>query len=165
MAGAGASPAWPTAPPLLAGRQAQIFGALAATLRDGVPDVQGIAVVHRGHLAFEFHRSPWSVGSLHDVQSVTKSVLALLFGCAMADGHLRGPQELVAMRLPQLLRVGADTRVQRLRFEHLLTMTAGWPAEQTAQQRSDRDGERRALGRIGARAELVEEQQRALVAL
>lgn len=139
MAGAGASPAWPTAPPLLAGRQAQIFGALAATLRDGVPDVQGIAVVHRGHLAFEFHRPPWSVGSLHDVQSVTKSVLALLFGQAMADGHVRGPDELVALRLPAMLRLNADPRVQRLRFAHLLTMTAGWPPDETAQPGRDDD--------------------------
>ena len=139
MAGAGASPAWPTAPPLLAGRQAQVFGALAATLRDGVPDVQGIAVVHRGHLAFEFHRPPWSVGSLHDVQSVTKSVLALLFGQAMADGHVRGPDELVALRLPAMLRLNADPRVQRLRFAHLLTMTAGWPPDETAQPGRDDD--------------------------
>lgn len=49
------------------------------------------------------------------------------------------------MRLPRLLRVGADTRVQRLRFEHLLTMTAGWPAEQTAQR--DRDDDLRQLAR------------------
>lgn len=49
------------------------------------------------------------------------------------------------MRLPQLLRVGADARVQRLRFEHLLTMTAGWPAEQTAQR--DRDDDLRQLAR------------------
>jgi CubicO group peptidase (beta-lactamase class C family) len=70
---------------------------------------------------------------------VTKSVVALLFGQAQADGHVRGPQELVALRLPQLLRMGADARVQRLRFEHLLTMTAGWPGEQTAQRDRDDD--------------------------
>ena len=139
MAGAGASPAWPIAPPLQAGRHAQVFGALAATLRDGAPDVQGIAVVHRGHLAFEFHRPSWSVGSLHDVQSVTKSVLALLFGQAMADGHVRGPDELVALRLPAMLRLGADARVQRLRFAHLLTMTAGWPSDEIARPGRDDD--------------------------
>ena len=95
--------------------------------------------MHRGHLAFEFHRPPWSVGSLHDVQSVTKSVLALLFGQAMADGHVRGPDELVALRLPAMLRLNADPRVQRLRFAHLLTMTAGWPPDETAQPGRDDD--------------------------
>ena len=91
-----------------------------------MPDVQSVAGLHRGHLAYEFYRAGVAPGSLQDVQSVTKSVLALLFGAAQADGHVRGPGELVALRLPQLLREATDPRAQRVRFAHLLTMTAGW---------------------------------------
>ena len=137
--------AWPAAPAPLAAQHRRAFTGLAARIDQQLPDVQSLAVLHRGHLAFEHYRAGITAATLQDTQSVTKSVLALLFGCAMADGHLRGPQELVAMRLPQLLRVGADARVQRLRFEHLLTMTAGWPAEQTAQR--DRDDDLRQLAR------------------
>ena len=104
-----------------------------------MPDVQSVAVLQRGHLAYEFYRAGVAPGSLQDVQSVTKSVLALLFGQAMADGHVRGPDELVALRLPAMLRLNADPRVQRLRFAHLLTMTAGWPPDETAQPGRDDD--------------------------
>ena len=109
------------------------------------PDVQSVAVLQRGALAFEFYRDGLGADSLQDVQSVTKSVLALLFGCALADGHVRGVHELVAMHLPELLRLGGDARLQRLRFVHLLTMTSGWPGDETA--RRDRDDDLRWLAR------------------
>lgn len=130
---------WPPAPAVLAAQHQRAFSGLPAHIQSQLPDVQSVAVVHRGHLAFEFYRTGLTADTLQDTQSVTKSVLALLFGQAQADGHVRGPQELVALRLPQLLRLGADARVQRLRFEHLLTMTAGWPGEQTAQRDRDDD--------------------------
>ncbi len=128
---------WPAAAPVLAARHRRAFGTLGARIDQHLPDVQSMVVLHRGHLAFEHHRPGVAADGLQDTQSVTKSVLALLFGCALADGHVRGTKELVALRLPQLLRVGADARVRRLRFEHLLSMTAGWPGEQSA--RRDRD--------------------------
>ena len=116
---------------------------LPARIATQRPDVQSVAVVQRGALVFDFLRAGLGADSLQDVQSVTKSVLALLFGCALADGHVRGVDELVALRLPQLLRQGGDERLRRLRFVHLLTMTAGWPGELTA--RRDRDDDLRWL--------------------
>ena len=116
---------------------------LPARIATQRPDVQSVAVVQRGALVFDFLRAGLRADSLQDVQSVTKSVLALLFGCALADGHVRGVDELVALRLPQLLRQGGDERLRRLRFVHLLTMTAGWPGELTA--RRDRDDDLRWL--------------------
>ena len=136
---------WPAPTAGLAAQHQRAFAGLDARIRRQWADVQSVVVVQRGQLAFEFYRAGVAPDTLQDTQSVTKSVLALLFGCALADGHLRGPQELVDMRLHQLLRVGADARVRQLRFEHLLTMTAGWAGEQTA--RRDRDDDLRQLVR------------------
>ena len=137
--------AWPAAPATLAAQHQRAFSALPARIQQQLPDVQSVAVLHRGHLAFEHYRSGVTAHTLQDTQSVTKSVLALLFGQAIADGAVRGVQELVATRLPAMLRQGAGKRVQRLRFEHLLTMTAGWAGEQTA--RRDRDDDLRQIVR------------------
>ena len=136
---------WPAADAVLAARHQRAFAGLARRIGAQLTDVQSVVAVHRGHLAFEYYRSGLSADSLQDTQSVTKSVLALLFGCALADGKLRSTRELVAQRLPELLRIGADPRVQKLRFEHLLTMTAGWAGEQTA--RRDRDDDLRRIAR------------------
>lgn len=128
---------WPLAPARAA------FAGLSARVRDRMPDVQSAVVLHHGRLAFEFYRTGVTADTLQDVQSVTKSVLALLFGQAMADGFVHGPDELVAMRLPAMLRLGHDARLRRLRFAHLLGMTAGWAADETA--RRDRDDDLRQL--------------------
>ena len=128
---------WPVASAVLAAQHRRAFARLDEHIVAQLPDVQSVVTLHRGQLAFEFYRAGLTADSLQDIQSVTKSVLALLFGIAQADGHLRGPQDLVAPRLPQMLRVGADTRVRQLRFEHLLGMTAGWPGDESA--RRDRD--------------------------
>ena len=129
--------AWAVSPPVSARTSLAALDGLSKSLGESWLDVHSVAVVHQGRAIFDFHRPPFTADSLHDVQSVTKSVLSLLFGCALADGHVRGVDELVALRLPALLRLGADTRVQRLRFAHLLSMTAGWPGDETA--RRDRD--------------------------
>ena len=136
---------WPAADPVLAARQQRAFAGLAARIDERLTDVQSVVAVHQGRLAFEYYRSGVGVDTLQDTQSVTKSVLGLLFGCALADGVVRGTNELVAQRLPAMLRVGADARVRELRFEHLLTMTAGWAGDQTAQR--DRDDDLRQIVR------------------
>ena len=133
----------PADDPALAARHPRAFAGLAARIDTQLSDVQSVLVRHRGRLAFDYFRGGIGADTLQDVQSVTKSVLALLFGQAMADGHVRGPDELVALRLPAMLRLATDARVQRLRFAHLLTMTAGWPPDETA--RRDRDDDLRWL--------------------
>jgi len=143
--------AWTVSPSVSAVTAPAALDGLTQPLTERWPDVHSVAVVHQGRAVFDFHRPPFVADSLHDVQSVTKSVLALLFGQAMADGHVRGPNELVALRLPALLRLGFDARVQRLRFAHLLTMTAGWPPDEAA--RRDRDDD---LGQIVRRPFLAE---------
>jgi CubicO group peptidase (beta-lactamase class C family) len=136
---------WPVVSPVLATQHQRAFARLDERIRTQLTDVQSVVVVHRGQLAFEFYRAGLTADSLQDTQSVTKSVLALLFGIAQAGGQLRGPDQLVALRLPEMLRLGADVRVTQLRFAHLLTMTAGWRPDETA--RRDRDDDLRQLVR------------------
>ncbi|HPK34050.1 MAG TPA: serine hydrolase, partial [Ottowia sp.] len=111
-------------------------GQLALDARE-LTDVRSVVVLRQGHLAFEYHRAPWTATSLHDTQSVTKSVLGILTGMALADGTLKRLDQPVAVRLPELARGNPDPRAAQLRFSHLLTMTAGWGGLQTS--RRDRD--------------------------
>ncbi len=143
---AGAPALWPTLgtaqfasqPPLVTrSLAARALAGLAPRIDAEMPDVQSVVVLHRGQTALEYHRAGIAPDTLQDTQSVTKSVLSLLFGIAVAEGRIRSSDSLVAEKLPEMLRLGADPRLQGLRFEHLLTMTAGWPGEQTA--RRDRD--------------------------
>ncbi len=102
-------------------------------------DVRSLRVLHHGQTVYAFDRDGWNAQSLHAVNSVTKSVVSLLFGAALADGRVRSVDGLVAETLPELLRAPLDARVRQLRWAHLLDMTAGWGGDETAQRRRDDD--------------------------
>ncbi|MER7002439.1 serine hydrolase [Dactylosporangium sp. NPDC000555] len=64
-------------------------------------------------------------GTLHDLRSVTKSVTALLYGIALADGRVPGPAEPLLRHFPQYPDLAADPERARLTVEHALTMSLG----------------------------------------
>ena len=154
--GASAAPAAPVAPTTARAPQGDAADGATAAARAALaplvahvereaPDVLSLLALQHGQPVLRYFRAGTAEASLQPVQSVTKSVLSLLFGQALADGRIRRVDGLVAEKLPELLRLGTDARVQRLRFSHLLTMTAGWPADQTA--RRDRDDDLLQLAR------------------
>ncbi|MBO3744730.1 serine hydrolase [Streptosporangiaceae bacterium NEAU-GS5] len=64
-------------------------------------------------------------GTLHDVRSVTKSVVGLLYGMALADGLVPEPAEPLMAQFPEYPDLAADPQRAALTVEHALTMTLG----------------------------------------
>ncbi|MEM6491562.1 MAG: serine hydrolase domain-containing protein [Pseudomonadota bacterium] len=60
-----------------------------------------------------------------NVKSVSKTIHATLAGAAIDRGVLEGPDQPVAPLLRDLIRAGADPRIEALTIDHLLTMRAG----------------------------------------
>ncbi len=108
---------------------APLLAAHQRILRD-LPDVTSLLVARAGRLAFEayFQGGPEDA---RDVQSVTKSVLSLLVGAALGQGHLQGLDQPVLSLLPELAAHVVDDRWTRVTVRHLLTMTSGLPSELT----------------------------------
>ncbi|MDP9794296.1 CubicO group peptidase (beta-lactamase class C family) [Catenuloplanes nepalensis] len=71
-----------------------------------------------GHVVFD-------AGTLHDVRSVTKSVVALLYGIALADGHVPEPSAPLLASFPEYPDLAADPARARLTVAHALTMSLG----------------------------------------
>ena len=84
-------------------------------------NVVGLIVVADGEVVLERYadghdaKTPWTAFS------VTKSVTSLLFGAALADGHLRSLDEPVVGLVPAL----AGTVYEGVTLRHLLQMTSG----------------------------------------
>jgi CubicO group peptidase (beta-lactamase class C family) len=108
---------------------ARVFAGLAARA-ETLADVHGVVVLHRGRLAFEYHRSGYTPDALHPIESVTKSVLSTLVGIALAQGRIASLDQPVLALMPQLADVNDDPRAQRLTLRHLLTMSAGLQASE-----------------------------------
>ncbi|NUT12167.1 MAG: beta-lactamase family protein [Nonomuraea sp.] len=71
-----------------------------------------------GHVVFDRD-------TLHDVRSVTKSVVALLYGVALRDGLVPAPDASLLEQFPEYPDLAADPGRTQLTVEHALTMTLG----------------------------------------
>ena len=93
-------------------------------------------MVRGGKLVYETYRPgedriprplgviPHDAGTLHDVRSVTKSVVSLLIGIALDRGLIAGVDQPALAYLPDYAALRTDDN-QRILLRHLLTMTSG----------------------------------------
>jgi CubicO group peptidase (beta-lactamase class C family) len=64
--------------------------------------------------------------TLHDLRSVTKSILGLLYGIALAHGKVPAPDRQLLEIFPGYADLASDPRHRRLTVAHALTMTLGF---------------------------------------
>jgi CubicO group peptidase (beta-lactamase class C family) len=129
---------WPVAAPDTAGMDATILCGVVGRVRAGeLPNVHGVLVARRGTLVLEEyfagpdeHRGrrlgvvEFGPRTLHDLRSVSKSVVSLLFGIARAEGKIGALDRPVLDHFPEY----ADLRTpekSRIELQHILTMTMG----------------------------------------
>jgi CubicO group peptidase (beta-lactamase class C family) len=62
---------------------------------------------------------------LHDLRSVTKSVVGLLYGIALARGQVPPPEAPLYPNFPEFADLAADPARAGMRVEHALSMTMG----------------------------------------
>lgn len=92
-------------------------GALVLERYDaGEDEVRGIAL---GRVAF-------GPETLHDLRSVTKSILSLLYGIALAQGKVPAPERPLLEALPEYADLATEPRHKKLTVAHALTMTLGF---------------------------------------
>lgn len=63
--------------------------------------------------------------TLHDLRSVTKSVLGLLYGIARAQEKVPPPEQRLLEALPEYAELATDPRYKKLTVANALTMTLG----------------------------------------
>jgi len=112
---------------------------LAAAERDGKVDgLHVLLVSQRGNLVFEHYGQGQDIawgqplgnvvfGSdvLHDLRSVSKSVVGLVYGIALADGKVPPPEAKLYEQFPQYLDLAGQPGRERLTMHHVLSMTLG----------------------------------------
>lgn len=100
---------------------------LAAALDEAgtLPRMRSLLVVREGFLVSEAYFNGATATNLADVRSVTKSVVSLLTGLALSQGHIGSLDETLADHLPDLVDT-LPPAVRGITIRQLLTMTAGF---------------------------------------
>jgi CubicO group peptidase (beta-lactamase class C family) len=103
-----------------------------------VAHLHGLVVRHEGDVVFEWYGEgddhSWGQShgvvtfgreTLHDLRSVTKSVVGLLYGIALGEGLVPGPDAPLLAQFPEYADLVADPDGAGLTVGHVLTMTLG----------------------------------------
>ena len=112
---------------------------LEEVIADGLaPDLHGVVAIRHGEVLLEHYGKgedfAWgdSLGvitfgpeTLHDVRSITKSVVGLVYGIALAEGLVPETHEPLLPHFPEYSDLAADSHRSQLTVEHALTMTLG----------------------------------------
>jgi CubicO group peptidase (beta-lactamase class C family) len=133
----------PVAAPAELGLDPKSLCALDAMLdKETALNVHGILVLRHGRLAFEKYLArkdtPWGkdpgvysydATTLHDLRSISKSVVGLLVGIAIDRGLIKSVEDPIFSYLPAY----ADRKTpqkEAIKISHLLTMTSGLKADE-----------------------------------
>ncbi|HKY95343.1 MAG TPA: serine hydrolase [Kiloniellales bacterium] len=119
------------------------FDELARRLDDGVASgalarLHGVVVLQQGERLFERYwtdedeawgqplgRVAYGPDKLHDLRSVTKSIVGLLYGIALEKELVPPPETPLLEAFPGFEHLADDPRRRRETIEHALTMTMG----------------------------------------
>jgi CubicO group peptidase (beta-lactamase class C family) len=120
---------WPTAGWRTTSPESQGFdssrlveGLLAAT-ESGVP-VHSLMAIRDGYLLLDVNFYPYDRSTVHDLASVTKSVMATLIGIAADQGKLNLDDTMLSF-FPDRTIANRDERKESITVRHLLSMTSG----------------------------------------
>jgi CubicO group peptidase (beta-lactamase class C family) len=112
---------------------------LAAGIESGLlRHLHAVLIGHNGELALETYYNgrdenwgkplgdvAFDAQTLHDLRSVTKSVVSLLYGMALDRGLVPPPEAPLFARFPDYPDLQADTTKAGITIEHALTMSMG----------------------------------------
>lgn len=130
---------WPAASPAEAGFAADLAERLDAGVADGrFANLHAVLVARHGALVAERYypgsdeawgrplgRVDFGPDTLHDLRSVTKSIVSLLYGIARAEGLVPAVEAPLVEQFPDLADLAADPARRRMTVAHALTMQLG----------------------------------------
>lgn len=117
--------AWPQYRPTVPTQAKEVDAAKLALLHSHLTKqqtrIRSLLIVRNSQLQFEYHRVGLDRDTLHEVASVTKSVVGILAGIALDRGQLKSLDQPLTEIFSEL-----DTSAAHIRLRDLLTLSSGF---------------------------------------
>jgi len=117
--------AWRVAAPEEQGMDAALLQQMLDAIDEQNLNIDSVVVVHNGYIVTEKYYRPYKQDYLHDVYSITKSVVSALIGIAIREGYINSVDDLVLDFYPERTFENDDALKRSITLEHLLTMSSG----------------------------------------
>ena len=116
---------WQESDPAEQGMDAVLLKKMFAKIDKQGRNIDSIVVVRNGYIVTEKYYSPYEQDTLHEVYSITKSVVSALIGIAIHQGYINGVDDLVLDYFPERTFQNDNPLKRSITLEHLLTMSSG----------------------------------------
>jgi len=136
-----------------------------------LPNLHAVVAARGGRIFFERYLAGPDAGrgrplgvvrfgpqTLHDMRSVTKSIVGLLYGIALAAGRVPAPEANLLEQFPDYPELADDPARQRMTVRHALTMTLGTDWDETTLPYTDPRNSEIAMDRAADRYRYVLER-------
>lgn len=121
----------PTAVPSQHGLDAAKLEILAGKVTDGAyGSTHSVLVMRNGFLVFERYFGGWGPEDLHEVQSISKSIVSLATGIALDRGEIETLDASIVDFFPELRIANLDDRKRAITIRHALMMSTGTDYEE-----------------------------------
>lgn len=116
----------PLASPEDTGIRREVLDQIDVIIRKRYPRMRSFLLLHKGKLIYERYYGGYSISSLHDLRSATKSFTSVLCGIAHSRGELPELNSSVMEILKGYIPLSAHPLLSKVTLYHLLTMTSGF---------------------------------------
>lgn len=100
-----------------------------AHIQTHLPGLDALLIVRHGYLVFEAYYQGFHARSYHSISSVTKSMVGMLVGVALAQGSLPDLDQTMLSYFPEVAASEPDARKHAITLRHLLALQSGFDAK------------------------------------
>jgi CubicO group peptidase (beta-lactamase class C family) len=115
---------WQISTPEEQGLDSEILLKMLKNIKDEELKIRGIIIIRNGFLILESYIHPYNRHTMHDVKSVSKSIISALAGIALREGILKNLDQTVYEFFPDYFS-GTEPRKKEIDLRHLLSMASG----------------------------------------
>jgi CubicO group peptidase (beta-lactamase class C family) len=116
---------WERSTPERQGIDSEILLRSIRRIRDEDLDIRSLILIRNDHVILELYVHPYTRDTVHNVKSVSKSILSAVVGIALREGILKSTDQPVREFFPDYFPEDAEDDKNRITLRHLLTMTSG----------------------------------------
>jgi CubicO group peptidase (beta-lactamase class C family) len=96
-------------------------------VQDSRLEVDSVVVVRHGYIVYEkYFRAPWNKDRIHNIHSITKSVMGSLIGIAVQQGKIGSLNDKMVDYFPNRTIQNLDERKKSVTLLNLITMKGGF---------------------------------------
>lgn len=116
---------WRSSTPEEQGMDSEVLAGMFQQIEDDQLNLHSLLIVRNGYIVTEAYFAPYTQDRVHNIASVTKSVISSLVGIAIQRGEIKNVDQTLVSFFPDKNIANLDELKKSITLKNLLSLTAG----------------------------------------